>query len=99
PIALAVRLVAQRRDAVDFLLAPQLADPLDHRRLVHLVGDLADDDRLALPAQRLDLDLAAHHDRAAAHCISPANAGAAEDDAPGREVGAWNDVDQLLDAQ
>jgi hypothetical protein len=61
-IAVAVGFVAQRGDAVDLLLAPQLADALDHRGLVHLVGNLADDDRLALAAQRLEVDLAAHHD-------------------------------------
>ena len=65
-IALAVELVAQRGDAVDLLLPPQLADALDHGGLVHLVGDLADDDRLAVAAQGLDLHLAAHDDRAAA---------------------------------
>jgi hypothetical protein len=37
--ALAVGLVAQLRDAFDLLLADQFADPLDHRRLVHLVGE------------------------------------------------------------
>ena len=73
-IAVAVGFVAQRRDALDLLLAPQLADALDHRGLVHLIGNLGDDDRLAVAAQRLDRDLAAHHDRAAAEMIGGADA-------------------------
>ena len=36
------------------LLAHQLGDALDHARLVHLVGDLGDDDRLAVLADLLD---------------------------------------------
>src|SRR5262245_9324530 len=98
-IALAVGLVAQRGQAVDLLVAPQLADALDHRRLVHLVGNLADDDRLAFAAQRLDLHFAAHHDGAAALHIGGANARVPENDAAGRKVGAGNDADQVLDAE
>src|SRR5262249_24722917 len=95
PIALAVRLVAQRGDTVDLFIAPYLPDPFDHRRLVHLIGNLADDDRLALAAQRLDLDFAAHDDRAAALHIGAANAGVSENDAAGGEVGSGDDADQL----
>ena len=46
--ALAVGLVANVGDAFDFLVADQFGDLLDHHRLVHLVGDLGDDDRLAV---------------------------------------------------
>ena len=49
-IALAVGLVAQRGNAVDLFVAPQFSDALDHRRLVHLIGNLADDDCLAFAA-------------------------------------------------
>ena len=65
-IAVAVALVAQIGDAVDAFLAHQLGDALDHRRLVHLIGNFGDDDRFALLADRLEGDLAAHHHRAAA---------------------------------
>ena len=51
------------------------------------------------PRRRLDLHLAAHDDRAAAEVIGGANAGAAENDAAGREVGARNDADQFVDAE
>ena len=98
-ITLAVGLVAQRGDAVDLLVAPQLCNSLDHRRLVHLVRNLADDDGLTVPAQGLDLHLAAHDDRAAALGIGGVNARAAENDAAGREVGPRNDADQFIDAE
>ena len=49
-VAVAVGFVAQRRDAFELLLAHQLADALDQMRLVHLVGNFGNDDRLALAA-------------------------------------------------
>ena len=52
--AVAVGFVAQVGDALDLLLAHELGDLLDQRRLVHLIGDLGDDDRLALLAHLLD---------------------------------------------
>ena len=97
--AVAVGLVAQRRDALDPLLAPQLADALDHRGLVHLIRDLGDDDRLAIAAQRLDRNLAAHDDRAAPGLVGGADTGAAENDAAGREIRSRNDFDQFVNRQ
>ena len=47
PDALAVRLVAALGDALDLLVADQLADLLDEGGLVHLVRQLGDDDGLA----------------------------------------------------
>ena len=96
-VAVAVGLVAQIGDAVDFLLAHQFGDALDHGRLVHLIGDLGDDDRLALLADGLEADLAAHHHRAAPGVIGAVDAGAAENDAAGREIGARHDLDQVVD--
>src|SRR5207342_3820444 len=80
-IALAVALVAQVGDAVDLLLAHQIGDALDHRRLVHLVRNFRDDEGFTLLADSLGLDLATHHDRAAAFLVGRADAVAAEDDA------------------
>ena len=98
-IAVAVGLVAQVGDALDLLLAHQLGDLLDHRRLVHLIGNLGDDDGLALLAQRLDLGLAAHDDGAAAEVIGGADAGAAENERAGREIRAGDDLHELVDAE
>ena len=67
PDALAVGLVAQVGDALDRLLAHQLGDPLDQPRLVHLVRDLGDDDRLAVALRWVSmLGARAHLDDAAA---------------------------------
>ena len=98
-IAVAVGFVAQVGDALDLLIAHQLGDALDHGRLVHLVRDLGDDDRLALLAHGLEGDLAAHDDRAAAGVIGVTDAAAAEDDAAGREVRPRHDANQIVDAQ
>ena len=45
------------------------------------------------------LDLAAHHDRAAAGLVGAANAAAAQNDAAGREVRTGHDIDQIVDRQ
>ena len=63
--AVAVGFVAEIRDALDAFLAHQLGDLLDQRGLVDLIGNLGDDQRLALLAQFLDLDLRPGQDRAA----------------------------------
>ena len=63
--AVAIGFVAQVGDALDLLVAHQFGDLLDQRRLVHLIGNLGDDDRLAILAHLLDLGLGAHDDRAA----------------------------------
>ena len=99
PIAVAVGFVAQRGDALDLLVAHQFADALDQVRLVHLIGDFADDDRFALAAQRLEFDLAAHDDGAAAEMVGGADALAAENDAAGREIRPRHDGDQLVDRE
>ena len=96
--AVAVGFVANIGDALDLLLAHEFGDLLDHRRLVHLIGNLGDDEGLALLADGLGRHAAAHEDGAAALVIGGADAGAAEDEAAGREVGPGNDLDQLVDA-
>ncbi len=95
--AVAIGLVAQVGDALDALLANQLRDALDQRRLVDLVGDLADDQRLAVLAQLFDRDLGAHDDRAAAGCISGADAGSPEDRPASRKIGPGNMLEQFVE--
>ena len=94
--AVAVGFVAQVGDALDLLLAHELRDLLDQRRLVHLIRDLGDDDRLALLADLLHLGLGPHDDGAAARGVGRLHASAAEDHAAGREVRTGNDLDQLF---
>ena len=95
--AVPVALVADVGDPLHALVAHHLGDLLDHRRLVHLIGNLGDDQRLALLAHRLGGHPPAHHDRAAAGEVGRADAGAAEDDAAGREIGTGHDLHQSLD--
>jgi len=95
--AVAIGFVAQIRDALDALLAHQLGDPLDQRRLVDLVGNLADDQRLAILAQLLDLDLGAHDDRAASSRVGCPDACPPEDRGGGREVGPRDELHQLVE--
>ena len=64
--ALAVGFVAQVGDAFDTLVAHQVGDPLDQRRLVDLVGQLGDDDGRAVAAAILDEDLGPDDDAAVA---------------------------------
>ena len=54
------------RDVGQHLLVHQVGDALDQRRAVHVVGNLGDDDLLAIALQFLDAGLAAHLHAAAA---------------------------------
>ena len=94
---IAVGFVAQVRNAFDALLAHEFGDPLDQGRLVDLIGDLADDQRLAVLAQFLDRDLGPHDDRAASGRVSRADAGAPEDRSAGREIRPRNQLHQLVE--
>ena len=93
--AVAVALVAHLGDALDLLVAHHLGDALVQARLVLLVGDLGDDDRLAAAADLLDPRLGAHDQRAAAELVGGADAVAAEDDGAGREVRARHVLHEL----
>jgi hypothetical protein len=95
--AVAVGLVADVGNALDALVAHGLGDALHHRGLVHLIGDLGDDERLALAPDLLHGDPAAHQDRAAPGVVGRADAGMAEDEAAGGEIGPGHDLDQLVD--
>ena len=68
--AVLVGLVAQLADALELLFLDQLGDLLDQPRLVHLVRDLGDDDRLAaVVVVDLDLGARAHAHAAAAGAV------------------------------
>ncbi len=95
--ALPVAFVAQLGDALDPLLARQLADALAKRGLVHLVGHRSDDDRLAPGPLLLDLGRAAEDHGSPAGHQRRARAAAADDLAAGREVRTRHDVEQRLE--
>ncbi|MNS71306.1 hypothetical protein D3C72_1046720 [compost metagenome] len=95
-----VRLVLDVADAFDLLLVHQLGHALLQRLLVDLVGELVDDDRLALATvDVLEVALGAHHDLAAAGAVAVLHAVDAVDDAGGGEVGRRHDFHQLVDAR
>ena len=81
--AVAIALVADLADALELLLAHQLARCARHARLVDLVGDLGDDDLLLVAASRglLHVDARAHDDDAAARAVRLLDAGAPVDEA------------------
>ena len=66
PHPVAVGFVAQVRDPFDALVLDEIGDLLEEGRLVHLVRQLADDDRDAVAAGLLEGDLGAHHHAAVA---------------------------------
>ena len=99
PHALLVGLIADVGDALDLLLVDQLGDLLLQHRLVHLVRDLVDDDRLAVArlVHVLEVRLGAHHHPAAAGAVALAHARHPIDQRAGGEVGGRNLLDQLVD--
>ena len=98
PHAVAVGLVPDVGDLLNLLFPNQVGDLLDQARLVHLIGDLGDDDRLAVPLLHLldegagaDLDAAPARPVGVAHPVQPV-----EDPARG-EVGRRDALHELFD--
>ena len=92
----AIRLVADVRDALDGFLAHELGNALDQPCLVDLIGNLVDDDRRAIAfLGNLDLRLRAHDDSAATGQICLLNPHSADDVAAGGEVGALDQLEEL----
>src|SRR5690606_35231892 len=95
--AVLVGLVAQLADAFQALFLDQLGDLLDQPGLVHLVGDLGDDDRFTAIVRNLDLGTRAHAHAAAAGPVRGLDASGAVDDAGGREIRARQVLHQPID--
>ena len=74
-------------DALDFFLVNQLGHALLQRLFVHLVGQLIDDDGLALAfVDVLEMAFGAHHDPAAPGAVAVFDAVDAVNDAAGGKV-------------
>jgi hypothetical protein len=99
PHAGAIALVADVGDALEALVADQIGAVLDPPRLVDHVRQLGDHDRLAILADLLDGGPAAHDHRAAPGLERRQDPGPALDDAAGREVGAGDQLEQLVVGQ
>ncbi len=93
-----VALVADVADALQLLLAHQVGDLLDEPRLVHLVGNLRDDDALTVALLGgLDLRAGTDGDLPAARLVGADDALAAGDDAGGGEVRPGDELHQVPD--
>ena len=94
-----VRLVADLGNAFQALFPHQFADLGAQVGLVHLVGQLVDDDGLAAAGllDVLEVALGAHHHPAPAGAVALLHPRRAVDDAGGGEVGSGNDVDEVVD--
>ena len=98
--AVAVRLVAQVGDLGDLLVVDEIGDLLDQPSFAALldhVGQLGDDDRLLALGERFDVGLGLHPDAPAASLVGVTDPLPAEDGSPGREIGALNVAEELVD--
>ena len=95
--AVLVGLVAQLADALDLLVAHEVGDALQEARLVHLIGQLGDDDRLPALVHFLDVGAAADVQAAAARRVGGTDLGSAVDDAGGRKIRTRHDAHQLTE--
>ena len=82
----AVALVADVADALDFFILYEFRDALDDLGLVHLEGDFGDDNLLLVLGGPLDGRFGAHSELAAARLIGRADAAAAVKVGAGRKI-------------
>src|SRR5208337_2593048 len=82
----AVALVANIADVVDDLVVHQFGNVLDQLRLIHLIRDFGDDNRVFVFRHVLDGSLGAHHEPAASGAVSLGDAATPVDEASGGEV-------------
>ena len=92
-----VRLVAQVGDGVDLPVTHELGDALDEGSLVHLIGQLGDDDALAVALDVLDVGLGAHDDAPATRRVGVSDTLDAQDRRASGKVGAVDELHQVID--
>ena len=92
-----IAFVAIGRDAFDLFVVDQFSNPLDDPIARLLVGNFRDDDSLAVLAELFDASAGADQDRTAAREVAATDAAATADDAAGRKVGAFDDLEQFVD--
>ena len=95
-----VRLVLNVADALDLLLVNELGDAFLQGLLVHLVGQLVDDDGLALAAINVfEVAFGAHHHAPTPGAIAILHAIDAIDDAGCGEIRRRNDLHQFVNGR
>ncbi len=93
-----VGFVAQVGDALEALFGDELGELLEQHLLVHLVGQLIDDDRLAIAlADLLEVRARTHDYAPAPGAVALVGASDAVDDSRGREVGCRHQLDHFFD--
>ena len=75
--AIAIALVANIGDIVDRLLIHQISDALNQARLIHLIRNLCNNDRLLVLGNALNRGASPHHETSAARSISLKDSSAA----------------------
>ncbi len=93
--ALAIAFVADVADVVNRLVVHQVGDALHQPRLVHLVGNLGNDDRLPLLGQVFDRRHGPHDKTPAAGLVGLGNAGPPVNEGAGGEIRAFDDLQNL----
>src|SRR5215831_1921655 len=94
--AFAIAFVANVADAFDLLVLNQLSDVFDQAGFIHLIGQLGDDDVLAVFAALLDGSFGTHLERSAAFFIGLLDAFAAIDVTASGKIRARNNLHHLL---
>ncbi len=98
PHPVPVGFVPDIRDAVDFLIPDQFRDLLDQPRLVHLVRQFRDDDRLFFGlGMNLDRGLPPQGQNAPSGFIGVLDSLHPADKSAGRKIRALDDAHQFLD--
>ena len=91
----AVGFVANVGNVANRLVVHQLGDAFDQARFVHLIRNFSNDNRLAFLVDVLNGGAGAHHKAAAATLICVQNAAAAVNDAGGREIRTFDELQNL----
>ena len=93
--AFAAALVAHVGNIFDGLVVDEIGDAFDQLRLVHLIRNLGDDDRLFFLGDIFDGGTGAHHEASAASLIGIENSSFAVNDAVSRKVGPFDDLENV----
>ena len=94
--AVAVRFIAERRDAVHHLLPLQVGDRLDEAGLIDLVGQLRHDDAALAAVHFFHRCAGAHRDAAAAGAVHRFDAAPSHDEARRGEIRAFDVLHELI---
>ena len=98
PQSVFVGFIAKLGNALDLLLFNQLGNALEQTRLVQLVRNLVDDDRvLALGLIRDHFGFRSHVDAPSTRAVRLNNSCSARDDGPGGEIGSRNVTNEFVD--